>query len=255
MFRDDGRASPTATRFANDVRDFVTAGLETLWITFWGDHLRWAFLAPGPPAVHVDGQGTFRRVLGSWSSSDIHGEPLRTERLAGWLTKIMAYRSTTFALDRDTAAYVVRRINGERSPEIDTAIAARSAMERSATTLVRMLEPRDFELLVDLVFSSSGWRRLARVGGSTKTVDLDVRLPSTGERAIVQVKSKADTAMLDDYIERLDDYEPGRRLFFVYHTGKVAPRAVERVTVIGPDDLAPLIIDAGLVGWLIDRTS
>ena len=32
-------------------------------------------------------------------------------------------------------------------------------MTQSVRELMKLLEPRDFELLVDLVFSTSGWRR------------------------------------------------------------------------------------------------
>jgi hypothetical protein len=56
-------------------------------------------------------------ALGGWAGADLEGDPLTNDRLAGSLTKLAAYRSTTFALDTRTAAYVVRRINGERSPE------------------------------------------------------------------------------------------------------------------------------------------
>ncbi len=37
-------------------------------------------------------------------------------------------------------------------------------------TARRLLEPQDFELLVDLVFSTSGWRRVGVVGGTQKTL-------------------------------------------------------------------------------------
>jgi hypothetical protein len=53
---------------------------------------------------------------------------------------------------------------------------------------MKLLGPRDFETLVDLVFSTSGWRRQGVVGKTQKTLDLDLILPSTGERAFVQVK-------------------------------------------------------------------
>jgi hypothetical protein len=61
-------------------------------------------------------------------------------------------------------------------------------MRVSALEMMRLLEPRDFETLVDLMFSTSGWRR-GIIGNTQKTLDLDLLLPSTGERAFVQVKS------------------------------------------------------------------
>ena len=43
-------------------------------------------------------------------------------------------------------------------------------------------------------------------------------------------------------------------MFYVFHTGD-AVTDDERVTVIGPDALAPLVMDAGLVSWLIRKVS
>ena len=50
---------------------------------------------------------------------------------------------------------------------------------------MRLLEPKDFELLVNLVFSDDGWRMLCVVGRTQKMIDLDILLPSTGERAFL----------------------------------------------------------------------
>jgi hypothetical protein len=43
-------------------------------------------------------------------------------------------------------------------------------------------------------------------------------------------------------------------MFFVFHSGEVETDD-ERVTVIGPEKLAELVADAGLVGWLIRKVS
>lgn len=78
---------------------------------------------------------------------------------------------------------------------------------------MRLLTWQDFELLVDLVFSSSGWRRLSQVGRTQKTIDLELVLPSTAERAFVQVKSQATRASLDDYVGRLAEADAYDRMF------------------------------------------
>lgn len=255
MFLDDGRDQGTATRFTNDVRTFFTAGSETLWVTFYGQQLWWAFLDPSPPELHPDGHGTVRRVIDSWRGADVNGAALVNDRLAGSLTKIAAYRSTTFKLDDELRNYVVRRINDERSPQVEHAEAAMTAMRSAARELIGLLDPRDFELLVDLVFTDSGWRRLGPLGGTTKTLDLAIELPSTRERAFVQVKSATNDAELREYVAQLDDLGTFRRLFFVYHTGQVTDPDDDRVVIIGPVELADLVVDAGLVGWLIAKVS
>jgi hypothetical protein len=181
----------------------------------------------------------------------VNGEALTKDNLSGALTKLAAYRGTS--CDVDVSDYVVRRVNGHKTPEVERAIGARKELVAAALDLMKLLGPKDFELLVDLVFTSSGWRRLGVVGKTQKTLDLSLELPSTGERAFVQVKSRTDSKELADYIEQIDDglY---RRMFFVFHSGEVETDD-ERVTVIGPEKLAELVADAGLVGWLIRKVS
>jgi hypothetical protein len=251
----DGRSAGTVTRFTNETRHFFEDDASTLWITFSAQQLWWAFLESSRPMQHPDGDGTFRRVVGAWRSSDLRERPLTTDRLAGSLTKIASYRGTSFALDRATSAYVVRRINGDQSPEVDRGLEALAGLRASARDLIALLEPRDFERLVDLVFTSSGWRRIGEVGGTQKTLDLDVVLPSTRERAFIQVKSATSDSELAAYIAGLDDLGPYRRMFFVYHTGTVHDPGDSRVVVIGPEQLAELVVDAGLVDWIIGKVS
>ena len=43
-------------------------------------------------------------------------------------------------------------------------------------------------------------------------------------------------------------------MFYVFHSGE-AETTDRRVTVIGPENLAKLVVDAGLVNWLIHKVS
>jgi hypothetical protein len=170
------------------------------------------------------------------------------------LTKLAAYRGTS--CDVDVAEYVVRRINGLKMPAVERALAASQELRSSALALMRMLTPQDFELLVDLVFTTSGWRRVGVVGRTQDTLDIDLLLPSTGERAFVQVKSKTTSTELAEYVaklgERADLYS---RMFYVYHSGDPSIPDDRRVTLIGPEQLAALVVDAGLAGWLVEKVS
>jgi hypothetical protein len=102
--------------------------------------------------------------------------------------------------------------------------------------------------------STSGWRRLGIVGRTQKTLDIDLILPSTNERAFVQIKSKTTSAELAEYVGRLEEHGPYDRMFYVFHSGN-AETDDERVSVIGPEKLADLVVDAGLVNWLIRKVS
>ena len=253
LWLSEGKDRGTATRFTNETKQFFLDDGSTLWITFMGERLYWGLMDGGSPACRdVDGDGTRRTIVGGWRCTDANGEELTKDRLSGALTKLASYRGTSCAVD--AAAYVVRRINGHRSPEVERAMSTVAEMKASALDLMRLLGPKDFELLVDLVFSSSGWRRLGVVGKTQKTLDLDLLLPSTGERAFVQVKSDTKQSELDDYVALFEEMENFDRMFFVHHSGIVACDHPS-VTVVGPERVAELVVDAGLVGWLIRKTS
>lgn len=191
-FIDEGKTRGTATRFTNETRLFFEDDGTTLWITFIGEQLFWGLLTSAPPERHADGRGVRRSVAGGWRTTDLRGEPLTKERLSGALTKLAAYRGTTCGVD--VSDYVVRRINGLKSEKVEHAQATLKQMQQDALELMRDLGDRDFEILVDLVFTTSGWQRQRAVGKTQKTLDLDLLLPSTGDRAIVQVKSSTTSA-------------------------------------------------------------
>ncbi len=248
----EGKDKGTATRFTNETRLFFDDEGSILWITFMGERLCWGFFEPDPAERHEDGDGVFRKLKGGWRWADIKGEQLTKDRLSGALTKLAAYRGTS--CDVDVADYVIRRINGQKTPEVERAVATLEQMKCSVLEMMKLLGPKDFEMLVDLVFSTSGWRRQGVIGKTQKTLDLDLILPSTGERAFVQVKSKTDSVELAYYVARLDQLGPYDRMFFVYHSGE-AETSDERVIVVGPEKLAEQVVDAGLVNWLIRKVS
>jgi hypothetical protein len=250
LFIRRGRTPGVARRFANEVRIFFEDDGTILWITFIGERLYWGQAVTSKPTPAPELLGVSRPMRDGWHCEDLLGEALTKDKLSGALTKLAMYRGTSCDVG-DVKDYVVRRVNGQKTPEIERALQVSKDMEASALELMRLLHPRDFETLVDLLFSTSGWRRLGVVGGPEKTRDLDIVLPSTGERAFVQVKSTTNQAELDSYINRIRD-GPYDRMFFVHHSGNVAT-SDQRVRVIGPERLAEMVVDAGLIDWLIRK--
>ena len=242
----------TAANIANQIHKFYEANETVLWITFADKLLWWCFSKPSV-TLHPDGEGRIRRTVNGWSCRDVNGELLTADSLTGALLKVQGYRSTL--CDVRAFEYLVRRINGELLPEVQRAKEAAERLNRSIPPLMRLLTWQDFELLVDLVFANSGWRRLGAVGKTEKTLDIDMILPTTGERAFVQVKSAAKQTEFEDYIERLHDLAQYDRMFFVWHTGELRAPEDATVTLIGPDRLAKMVMDAGLFSWLLRKVS
>ncbi len=256
-FRDKGVASQVATSHAKQVLDFYRAGPETLWVTFSEGHLWWA-QADGPVEFlggsqdEMDARGSrLRRTRDGWHKTSIGGYPLRIPDLNGALTKTAAYRMTICTVQ--PFDYLIRKINDEDLPEVARAKGARSGALDAIRELMRLLTWRDFELLVELIFSQSGWRRTGETGGSQETVDIELELPSTGERAFVQVKSRTNQAQLQDYMDRLTG-RPESKMFYVYHTAKTALSATDgTVVLVGPERLAEMVLTSGLFDWLLKK--
>ena len=149
--------------------------------------------------------------------------------------------------------YLIRKINDEDLPQISAAQAAKGRLLASTVDLMKLLTWQDFELLVELVFSQSGWRRVSASGGTQKTIDIELVLPTTGETAFVQVKSQTNQAQFDDYMERFDERSDGR-MFYVYHTSKTALIcADDGVVLVDPNRLAEMVMDTGLFDWLLKK--
>ena len=243
----------SATNDTTQIRAFYEADNETVFVTLANGLLHWCKAAPGVQ-LHPSGQGRIRRTISGWHSKSAGGKSLTTDRLSGNLLKVQSFRGTicqVHALD-----YLLRKINDERLPEVAAAEDAEALLLSAIVGLMRLLTWQDFELLVDLVFSTSGWRRVSVLGRTQKTVDLELLLPTTGERAFVQVKSTARESDVSEYVERFTSSPAYNRMFFVWHTGMLGLDGhPPGVSLVGPDQLARMVIDAGLASWLREKVS
>lgn len=245
----------TATRDLNQIRNFFEAGADTLWITFCNGFLWWCFAKPGVKK-HPDGKGSYRETVNGWQSTDIKSRKLTTDKISGNLLKMQAFRGTVCEVK--AFDYLVRKLNARPLPEVEEAEQAEKEMVGKIIPLMRLLTWQDFELLVDLVFANSGWRRVGQVGKTQKTVDLELLLPTTGERAFVQIKSSTTEKEFADYLNRYKDSDAHHRMFFVWHSGNAGTLKDDdgkKVILIGPENLAKMVFDAGLTSWLCKKVS
>lgn len=150
--------------------------------------------------------------------------------------------------------YLLRRLNGQVTPETESVRTARLKLIDTLVPLIRGLHWKDFELLVELVMTQGGWRRVSATGGTKHTTDLELELPLSGERAIVQVKSKLEQSVAGKIASDLVDAAGDARVFIAYHTspGQLSIDQ-ENITLIGPDALAAHVVDLGLTTWIMDK--
>ena len=94
-----------------------------------------------------------------------------------------------------------------------------------------------------------------------KDIDLEVYLPSTGEMAVVQIKSETNQTDAEKCVK--DMIKHGRdKIFFVYHTGNVKldkeieyEGSIASIIEINVDKLSEMILDAGLFNWLLKKVN
>jgi hypothetical protein len=253
LFVAAGRTARKAADFTRELRDFYSLGPDCLWITFAQGHLWWAFAAPMVEALA--GGARRRRVIGAWSSLDLHGQPLRRDQLSSQLTSVASYQQTICQVK--ASASLLARIRAEEGAALTRARVLRAELVGAAAGLIVGLHQDDFETLVDLIFARSGWQRASTLGGIQKDIDLDVYEPLMGTRGLVQVKSRAGQKVLDDYIARFDGTDADAEIFFVCHSpsGTLAAPGRSNVHIWTGDKLAEAAVKAGLFDWLMQRSA
>jgi hypothetical protein len=248
----------TATRDINQVKDFYELDSSALWITFYNRKLWWCFAKKEVIELEED-KSRIRHTVNGWSSTDLRGRELTIESLDGRVTTVQGYRGTICGINSDVHAYLINRINGRSIKEVEDAQVQLAGLKTTIAALVKGLYWKDFELLTDLIFSQSGWQRTTELGKTQKSVDIDMRAPVTGRRAFVQVKSNANIKTLNQTIEQFIEMEGFDDLFFVVHTADHGIQLFKsndpRIHVLDVDRLAELVINAGLIQWLINKRS
>jgi len=243
-----------ATRDKNQVRAFYEADESVLWVTFFGDRLYWCL---SKPEITLSPNKTKTRpVIGRWSSTDILGNPLQKIQLSGSLLRMQGFRGTICKVKE--LKYLVRKINGAVQPEIEEALQAKADLEKKIETLIRKLNWKDFELLIDFVFRQAGWQRMSVLGKTEKTIDLDLQYPITADRFLVQVKSSANLRQLQNFRERLTEYQDYDRAYFIVHTPSrdlAQAQGMDDVEVWLPNDIAHRVVLYGLADWVINKVS
>jgi len=238
-------------RDANQIRAFYESGPDTVFVTFHDGMLHWC--RPKGEVLLLQDKSKLRTTVDGWHKTSLNGTLLSRDRLSGDLIKVEMFRGTICGIAQKD--YLLRRINDQLSPQAMAAETAEAAMLRAIRDLMKILTWKDFELLVELVFSASGWRRIGTTGKTQKTVDIELLLPTTGERVFVQVKSYATKADLEKYSAEVENSALYGRMFFVYHSGDVPETANESIIVVGPERLARMVLDLGLWSWLKQKAA
>jgi hypothetical protein len=253
-FEGKSKTKGVVTASVNQVRAFYESGEDNLWITFYQRKLWWAFAAQG---IEQLGDGSrIRKVVNGWKCTDVNSDALSVDKISGRLTKVQMFQGTICEVKENK--YLWGKINAIVSSDVARAKESLHDLVDSALPLIKSLTWKDFELLVDLLFVNAGWKRLGVLGKTEKDIDLDLMMPVNGRRAFVQIKSSSTQAEFDKYLCTFTENDIYHELYFVVHTLKtdLQIKDCERpVTVINDKALSKLVVNSGMIEWLIEKAT
>ena len=229
---------------------------QYLWITFQDGCMWWCTVRDGitlnPEGESRDRGHFWLTCARPWTNQSLAGRVLAVGNLSGRITRTAGFQGTL--CEPVGSEEILRVIHDGEDAEAAAADVARRAYEAAILLLVRRLHPKDFELLVDLILSRTGWARVAHRGGATEGVDIEAVNAAINELAFVQVKSTADQRVLADYIARFRGRARYQRMIFAVHTPKGALTAEDPDIQIwdGPK-IAELVVKHGLGDWVASR--
>jgi hypothetical protein len=249
-----GMAAKNVGELVREIRDFYALGPDCLWITLAEGRLWWGYADPEVIDLRPTEDGNTgvvaRRMRDRWRDHSIVGEELVTSRLSTRITQVGAYQRTICRVREIDA--VSRVINGVEPEAVEQVLLSEGSLTDAVGALIQSLHQSDFEILADLTMTALGWRRRSRLGGTLADADAYVEQLATGERAMVQVKSRADQAVLDDTMARAE-HNGCDRLFFLCHSpeGSLAAEGAAQVHVWAGRKLAEKVVAAGLTSWVV----
>ncbi|PKN80001.1 MAG: hypothetical protein CVU48_03635 [Candidatus Cloacimonetes bacterium HGW-Cloacimonetes-1] len=245
----------TAKNHVKQVKYFYTANSETIWITFHDNKMWWC--KADKDIEQISENLKIKSSPLGWSDRDINGNILYMSNINGRITAKRGFLGTICEYDLTDTDYIIRKINGRRTEHNDMANECFQDLEKALMPLIQSLTWSDFELLIDLIIRHVGWERVSKVGGTQKTLDIDLVDPLTGDRAWVQVKSRATKKEYEEYKDALPDN--GKLFFFAHSPAKNLIKykketANTNANLLFAEEIAKLAMSAGLANWIITRT-
>jgi hypothetical protein len=250
---------PGATQDFKALRTLLADPSQHIWITFQDGCMWWCTVRNGVetnPDIETNEQGHFWLTCElPWNNHSVENKRhLVTSELPGIVVAVAGYQATV--CEPKGWKEILRIIRNEEDEDARVAALARQTYEVAVVKLIARLGDKDFELLIDLILSRTGWARLGKVGGTTEGIDIEVENVSSDEIAFVQVKSAASQSVLDDYVSRFnarrDRYH---RMIFAVHSpkGALMPPVGQQVSIWTGKEIARRVVKLGLGDWVATR--
>ena len=249
-----------ATAVFNAIKLVLENPSQHIWVTFEDSSLWWCTVRNG---ITVNVKKENEKTEGSfwltcdrpWSNQSVGGRPLAISNLPGIVGAVAGFKGAI--AEPKASRDILRVIQDGEDADVNKASQARRAYTAAVQKLITRLRPKDFELLVDLILTRSGWFRRAQLGGVTEGTDIEAGNAATNEIAFVQMKSKAGQSVLNDYVQK---YQARRdrfqRMFFAVHSpdGTLKlPADDPSIQLWTGERIAELAVHLGLGEWIATR--
>jgi hypothetical protein len=189
-----------------------------------------------------------------WTNRSLNGKLLAMTDLPGTVTTVAGFKGAVCT--PKAWPQILRVIQGKKDPDVALAATARKKYKRAVEKMVTRLSWQDFEQLIDLILTRTGWARVSTLGKTLKGIDLEVENRTTDEIAFVQVKSAAPQKVLNDYVEQFTNQRDRyTRMIFAVHSpsGELKAPADLPVQLWKCDRVAELAVYAGLGEWVENK--
>ena len=243
----------TTTFHLNQIKYFYEVGQDVLWITFYHHKLWWCF---ADKKVIYEKDGTkFRKVLGKWRNKGLGGQELRLGNLSGRLLRTQGFRGVICRVIEKN--YLLNKINGEELAETKEVKEAFNLLCDRIVPVIKNLNWKNFERLIDLIFRNAGWQRISELGQTQRTIDLELVNPITGERAVAQVKSESNLKEFNRYKKEFGGITGYDKFFYLVHTPTEDLKKYkkenreEKIKIYFASEIAELAVNAGLFNWVL----
>ena len=245
------------TQDLNALTTLIDRPSRHFWVTFEGGFMWWCLvrdgIVPNPNGVSAKEGHFWLQCERPWSDRSLGGRLLAMGDLPGSVTATAGFRATV--CEPGASERILRIIRDQSSDALIMSSKARFAYEQTTMTLVAELDPKDFEQLVDLLLTRSGWARISTLGGPVEGYDIEIESAATGEVAFVQVKSRAGTAEFVDYVRRFQARRErySKMIFAVHRETSTLRSEPPDIHIWNIETIAKLAVRYDLVGWLERR--
>ena len=224
----DDKNETTQTNYAKAIRQFYTATEEDYFFTFLNSTMYYCH--PTGSIIPITENNAWNcfaigsriRATKGWKDHPETNDSIKfLERsLSGRITKAKIFRGTIYELTGIEKETFFNTLEWH-FPECEKLEKAKKQIPNLVIPVIQMLNDHDFEILVDMLLTKSGWLRIGELGGTVKAIDIEYLIPVENKQVFVQVKSVISERVCKEALKLLSDELANRAnitCYLAFHT-------------------------------------